>query len=146
MTSTDLQPAHRSGTPTCPDRPATRGPFRRIVVGSLTFSAVSAVGLTVGPLTGGVEHLTTGVLLLAFSAGWAMLAGLTIRMTNRPQRWGVRARRLPGSQRSGAGDMFTRRRRPHRGGLGVAAGPTHRRDLVAPADACLDAGTYPLAS
>jgi pimeloyl-ACP methyl ester carboxylesterase len=61
--------------------------LRRIVVGSLTISAVGAAGLTVGPLAGAVEHVTTGGVLLALAAGWALLAALTIHMTNRPQRW-----------------------------------------------------------
>jgi pimeloyl-ACP methyl ester carboxylesterase len=87
MTNTDLRHTHRSGAPTSPDGAATRGPLRRIVVGSLAVSAVGAAGLTVGPFAGAVEHVTTGVVLLAFAAGWAMLAALTIRMTNRPQRW-----------------------------------------------------------
>jgi pimeloyl-ACP methyl ester carboxylesterase len=87
MTSTDLRHSHRSGAPTFPDGAATRGPVRRIVVGSLTAGAVGAAGLVVGPFAGAVEHVTTGVVLLAFAAGWAMLAALTVAMTNRPQRW-----------------------------------------------------------
>jgi pimeloyl-ACP methyl ester carboxylesterase len=87
MTDTDLRHAHRSAAPTSPDGAATRGPLRRIVVGSLTVGTVGAAGLTLGPLAGAVEHVTTGVVLLAVAAGWAMLAALTIRMTNRPQRW-----------------------------------------------------------
>jgi len=87
MTTTDLRhPAH-SGAPASPDEAATRGPFRRIVIGSLTFGAVAAGGLIIGPFAGAVEHVTTGVVLLAFAAGWAMLAAFTSRMTNRPQRW-----------------------------------------------------------
>ena len=87
MTTTDLRhPAH-SGAPASPDGAATRGPLRRIVIGSLTFGAVGAAGLIIGPFAGAAEHVTTGVVLLAFAAGWAMLAALTSCMTNRPQRW-----------------------------------------------------------
>jgi hypothetical protein len=43
--------------------------------------------LTLVALPGAVEHITTGAALLAFAAGWALLAALTSRMTDRPQRW-----------------------------------------------------------
>ena len=66
---------------------AIGGPFRRIVVGSVGFGALAAIGLTLGVFPGAVEHVTTGVALLAFAAGWALLAALTSRMTDRPQRW-----------------------------------------------------------
>lgn len=79
MTNTDRRHTHRSGAPTSPDSTATRGPLRRIVVGSLTCGAVGAAGLFAGPFAGAVEHVTTGVVLLGFAAGWAMLAALTIR-------------------------------------------------------------------
>ena len=69
MTATDLRhPAH-PGAPASPDEAAMRGPFRPIVIGSLTFGAVAAAGLIIGPFAGAVEHVTTGVVLLAFAAG-----------------------------------------------------------------------------
>ena len=86
MTTTDLRlpsssdQAEHSGAP-------TRGPFLRSTIASLAFGAGSAAALTLGAFPGAVEHVTTGVVLLAFAAGWAMLAALTTALTNRPQRW-----------------------------------------------------------
>lgn len=87
MTTTDVRHPHRPGTSASPDRAAPRGPFRRIVVGSLSLGALAAAVLALLVLPGAVEHVTTGVVLLAFAAGWAALAALTTRMTDRPQRW-----------------------------------------------------------
>ena len=87
MTTTGLRPSHRSGTPATPPGSASQGPFLRIVFGSLTSGAVVAAVLTLGVFPGAVEHVTTGVALIAFAAGWAMLAALTTRRTTRPQRW-----------------------------------------------------------
>jgi hypothetical protein len=87
MTTTDLRPPRPSGTP-APDRgPARRGPFVRIVVASLVTGALGAAVLVLGVFPGAAEPVTTGVALLAFAAGWAMLAFLTSRMTSSPQRW-----------------------------------------------------------
>ena len=36
---------------------------------------------------GAPEHVITGSALLAFAAGWAMLAVLSARLTSQPQRW-----------------------------------------------------------
>jgi pimeloyl-ACP methyl ester carboxylesterase len=87
MTTTDLQHAHPLGSAATPLPVAAGGPFRRIVVGSLTSGALAAVVLTLGVFPGAVEHVTSGIALLAFAAGWALLAGLTSRWTERPQRW-----------------------------------------------------------
>jgi pimeloyl-ACP methyl ester carboxylesterase len=87
MTTTDLRPSRPSGTPAAPPTPAPRGPLGRVVLGSLVFGAVAAAVLTLAVFPGAAEHVTVGVALLAFAAGWAMLAVLTTRMTNQPQRW-----------------------------------------------------------
>jgi len=74
--------------PTDPaDAPASHGPIFRIVLVSLFTGAVAAAALTLLAFPGAAEHTTTGTALLAFAAGWAMLAGLTTRFTNQPQRW-----------------------------------------------------------
>ena len=86
MTSTDLlQPSCSTGADLSDASP--RGPFRRTTAGSLAFGAVAAAALTLGALPGAVEHVTTGAVLLAFAAGWALLAALTTTLTNRPQSW-----------------------------------------------------------
>ena len=84
MTTTDVRP--QSTVRGEPDK-RVRGPFRRVVVGALALGALSAVGLTVGVLAGAAEHVVTGVALLAFAGGWALLAALTSRLTSAPQRW-----------------------------------------------------------
>src|SRR4051794_10916876 len=63
------------------------GPMFRIVLASLLAGAVGAVVLTLLVFPGAREHTTTGLSLLAFAGGWAMLAVLTTRFTKQPQRW-----------------------------------------------------------
>ena len=58
-----------------------------VVVLSLTASFTAAAALVLGPFGGAREHVITGVTLLAFAFGWAMLAGLSILRTDQPQRW-----------------------------------------------------------
>lgn len=70
-----------------PSDASVRGPLARSTAGSLAFSAVSAAALTLGAFPGAAEHVTTGVVLLASAAGWAVLAALTTTVTNRPQGW-----------------------------------------------------------
>lgn len=70
-----------------PSSTSARGPFLRSTIASLALGAVSAAALAIGVVPGAVEHVTTGVVLLAFAAGWAMLAALTTATTDRPQLW-----------------------------------------------------------
>ena len=65
----------------------TRGHIGRIVAGSLIGGFVAAVVLVVGPLAGAQEHIITGSVLLTFAAAWAMLAVISERWTDQPQRW-----------------------------------------------------------
>src|SRR3954452_20309825 len=58
-----------------------------VVAGSLLAGLTTAVALVAGPLAGGREAVITGGLLLGFAAGWALLAVLSARLTDRPQRW-----------------------------------------------------------
>ena len=58
-----------------------------IVIGSLTVGSVAALVLVVGPVAGAQEHVITGTVLLAFAAGWALLAALSTLWTEQPQRW-----------------------------------------------------------
>jgi pimeloyl-ACP methyl ester carboxylesterase len=48
---------------------------------------ILAVVLVALPFIPGRENLLTGVVLLAFASGWALLAVLSVRLTNQPQRW-----------------------------------------------------------
>jgi pimeloyl-ACP methyl ester carboxylesterase len=47
----------------------------------------AAALLVTAPLVPADEHLLTGMVLLGFALGWAMLAVLSERFTDRPQRW-----------------------------------------------------------
>jgi hypothetical protein len=87
MTTTHIRPPRPSGATASPPGEARRGPLVRIVVASLMAGALTAAVLVLGVVPGAPEHVTTGVALLGFAAGWAMLAYLTVRMTSAPQRW-----------------------------------------------------------
>lgn len=65
------------------------GNARRIVVGSLLTGLAVAGLLTLVVFAGADEPVITGSALLGFGLGWAMLAVLSSRMTDRPQRWAV---------------------------------------------------------
>src|SRR4051794_26227876 len=63
------------------------GPMFRAVLASLLTGAVGALVLTLLVFPGAREHTTTGLSLLAFASGWAVLDLLTARFTRQPQRW-----------------------------------------------------------
>jgi pimeloyl-ACP methyl ester carboxylesterase len=63
------------------------GPIRRIIAGALVSGAASAAVLTLVVFAGAREHVITGSALLGFAAGWAVLAVLSARITDAPQRW-----------------------------------------------------------
>src|SRR3954463_11628732 len=67
--------------------PAKAGPMFRVVLASLLAGAAGALVLTLLVFPGAREHTTTGLCLLAFASGWAMVALLTTRFTRQPQRW-----------------------------------------------------------
>ncbi|HSP30052.1 MAG TPA: alpha/beta hydrolase [Ilumatobacteraceae bacterium] len=64
-----------------------REPVWRVVGGSLASGLLGAIVLTLVVFVGASEHVTSGSALLAFAAGWAMLAMLSSRFTTQPQRW-----------------------------------------------------------
>jgi hypothetical protein len=45
------------------------------------------VALVVAPFIPAKENVLTGVVLLAFAFGWALLAVLSVRFSDQPQRW-----------------------------------------------------------
>ena len=74
------------------DRPsgAERGPTERmgwIVAGSLATGLVAALLLVAAPFIPAEESAVTGAVLCGFALGWAMLAVLSVRFTDQPQRW-----------------------------------------------------------
>lgn len=60
-----------------------------LLAGSLIGGLLSAVALAAIPLSSGEESTVTGSLLLGFASGWALIALLTTRFTDRPERWAV---------------------------------------------------------
>ena len=78
MHTADLVPA----APVTPGRPITL-----IVAGSLVVGFVLAVLFVIGPASGATESVVTGSVLVAFGIGWLLLGALSIRFTDRPQRW-----------------------------------------------------------
>ena len=68
-------------------RGARPRPIRRVVAASLATGAVLAAVLSLIVFAGADEPVITGSALLGFAAGWAMLAVLSARMTDQPQRW-----------------------------------------------------------
>jgi pimeloyl-ACP methyl ester carboxylesterase len=80
----------------------TRGHIGRIVAGSVVGGLFGAVALVVGPFAGAQEHVITGSVLLVFAAAWAMLAALSERWTDQPQRWAF----VPGAFMALAGGII----------------------------------------
>lgn len=60
-----------------------------VIAGSVLAGLVLAIVLVIGPAGGAQEPVITGSVLLAFGLGWALLALLTARLTDQPQRWAV---------------------------------------------------------
>ena len=58
-----------------------------IVAGSFATGLVVAVVLVVAPFTEAKQNVLTGMVLLAFALGWALLAVLSVRFSDQPQRW-----------------------------------------------------------
>ena len=69
--------------------PGPRGPIGWIVAGSLATGLVAAFLLAGAPFIPAEEGAITGAVLCGFALGWAMLAVLSVRFTDQPQRWAV---------------------------------------------------------
>jgi pimeloyl-ACP methyl ester carboxylesterase len=80
--------ARTTPTEVAPSSPATRvGPMGRITFASMATGVVGAIALVFGVAPDASEARVISAGLLAFAAGWAMLAFLSTRTTTRPQRW-----------------------------------------------------------
>lgn len=66
-----------------------RGQIGWIVAGSLAFGLLAALLLAAAPFIQAQESEVTGAVLCGFALGWAMLAFLSVRFTEQPQRWAV---------------------------------------------------------
>jgi pimeloyl-ACP methyl ester carboxylesterase len=67
--------------------PGPRGHIGWIVTCSLGTGLVAALLLVAAPFTRADESGVTGAVLCGFALGWAMLALLSARFTDQPQRW-----------------------------------------------------------
>lgn len=95
--------AASSDTWNAPEVDAVRSePVWRVVGGSLAAGLVAAVVLTLGVFGGAPEHVITGVALLAFAGGWAMLAVASRRFLRVSQRWAW----IPAAWMAFAGSML----------------------------------------
>jgi pimeloyl-ACP methyl ester carboxylesterase len=72
--------------PSLPDR-RPKGNIVWIVAGSLATGLVLALLLVAAPFIPAKESAITGAVLCGFAVGWAMLAVLSVRFTDQPQRW-----------------------------------------------------------
>src|SRR5215216_1334524 len=72
--------------PSHPD-PGPRGRIGWIVAASLATGLVAALLLAAAPFIPAEERAVTGAVLCGFALGWAMLAVLSVRFTDQPQRW-----------------------------------------------------------
>src|SRR3989449_2201045 len=70
-----------------PDRPIRKGRVGLIVAGSLIAGLVVALVFVIGPFGGAEEHVIMGTALLGWALGWTLLAVLSIRWSDQPQRW-----------------------------------------------------------
>ena len=76
-----------AGMASDPARPIRKGHLGLIVAGSLVASLLMALILAFLVFGGATEPVINGVVLVAFALGWAMLAWLSGRRTDQPQRW-----------------------------------------------------------
>jgi pimeloyl-ACP methyl ester carboxylesterase len=58
-----------------------------MVAGSLATGLVAALLLVAAPFIPATESGVTGAVLCGFALGWALLAGLSVRFTDQPERW-----------------------------------------------------------
>jgi pimeloyl-ACP methyl ester carboxylesterase len=70
-----------------PRTPASRGHIGVVVAGSLAAGLFFALLLAFAPFIPPQEREVMGAVLCGFAVGWAMLAVLSTRFTDQPQRW-----------------------------------------------------------
>jgi pimeloyl-ACP methyl ester carboxylesterase len=85
MVTTTTPPSHlhRPGHPP----QAARSGIGLIVAASMAAGLTAAALLVAAPIVPAEEHLLTGMVLLGFALGWALLVVLSNRLSDQPQRW-----------------------------------------------------------
>ena len=66
---------------------APRGRMGRVVAGSVATSLLAALLLGAAPFIPAEESRLTGAVLCGLALGWALLAVLSVQVTDQPQRW-----------------------------------------------------------
>src|SRR5262245_977669 len=87
IVATEPTPKDQGQDRPSPPDPRPRGPIGWIVAGSLATGLVAALLLVGAPFIPAEEPAVTGAVLCGFALGWAMLAVLSVRFTDQPQRW-----------------------------------------------------------
>jgi peptidoglycan/LPS O-acetylase OafA/YrhL len=87
IVATEPTPKDRGRDRPSPSDPGPRGHIGWIVAGSLVTGLVAAFLLAAAPFIPAQESAVTGAVLCGFALGWAMLAVLSVRFTDQPQRW-----------------------------------------------------------
>jgi pimeloyl-ACP methyl ester carboxylesterase len=85
--ATEPTPKDKGRDRPSPPDPGPRGHIGWIVAGSLATGLVAAFLLVAAPFIPAEERAVTGAVLCGFALGWAMLAVLSVRFTDQPQRW-----------------------------------------------------------
>ena len=68
-------------------QPSSSGRIALIVAASMAAGLVVAVALVAAPFIPATADVLTGVVLLAFAFGWALLTVLSVQLSDQPQRW-----------------------------------------------------------
>src|SRR4051812_19014982 len=84
-------------TPTVPGKvrpdegsePPRRGHIGRILAASLAVGIIAVLLFAAAPFISPEESDVTGAVLCGFAVGWTMLAILSTRYTDQPQRWAI---------------------------------------------------------
>jgi pimeloyl-ACP methyl ester carboxylesterase len=87
MATSRVDPTPISDGLSKPTAPAARVRIGWVVAASLVTGLVAALLLVAVPFVPAKESAVTGAMLLGFALGWAMLAVLSVRFTDQPQRW-----------------------------------------------------------
>ena len=68
-------------------QPTAKSRIGSIVALSMAAGLIVAVALVAAPFVPASENVLTGVVLLGFALGWALLAVLSVRFSDQHQRW-----------------------------------------------------------
>jgi hypothetical protein len=78
---------HPDGSHPGRQQPTPRGRIGSIVLASLAVGLLTAVALVAAPFIPARVNVLSGVVLLGFAFGWALLTVLSMGITDQPQRW-----------------------------------------------------------